>query len=240
LLWNVNGNNTFRPESSWALHAQSDLSGGTHSISAGNSIAISRLPILVEGGVASANTGGGGGTTSDSGTDFTLSATPTSATVPAGKAAQFQVTLTPAAGFRQTATLSCTGAPAGASCSPSANAVAFDGRSPVAVTFTVSTNGSTLSASVLPGGMALVWLLALLALMPFFLERKRVRDRALRAVVAVFVLALITITLASCGGSPDARTKSSTLTPSNGSYVLVFSGTSGAVTHTTSVTLHVH
>jgi hypothetical protein len=59
--------------------------------------------------------------------DFTIGAAPSSATIAAGASANFTLSASPANGFNQTITWSCTGAPAGALCTVSPATVTLDG-----------------------------------------------------------------------------------------------------------------
>jgi len=244
ILWNTYGSKQFQPSSSWGLHTQYDLYGGSRSISSTGSIGIAPLPVLVEGAASSAGgtgTGSGGDTgNSAGGTDFSMTATPTSVTVPAGQAASYQVALTPNTGFKNTVTLACSGAPLGNTCLPSVSALKFDGKSPVTVTFTVGTSPATMSAALLPDSWG--WLGLLTATGALFLlttERKMSELRS-RVLVRLALVTVATFMLASCGGGFDAHNKSGVaVPPSNGSYSLTFSGTTGAVTHSTSVHLQV-
>ncbi len=240
ILWNVNGSKAFQPSSAWGLHTEYDLYGGSHRVSSSGSIAIAPLPVMVEGaaapsGTGTAGSGNSGGTTTSAGLDFSMTATPTSATVTAGQTANYQVVFAPNAGFKNTVALACSGAPLGSACTPSANTLKFDGSSPVTVTFAVSTTPSMMSASLAPAG----WGLGMLTAGAFFLlmaekEKSQLRSRVL---VRLALVAAATLTLASCGGGFDAHNKSGTLSPSNASYSLTFSGTAGSVTHSTSVHL---
>jgi len=233
ILWNVNGSNSFAPVAAWGLHAQFDLYGGTRSISPTTSVPIAPLPVMVEGGVAER----AGSSTATA--EFSVSADPTSMTVPAGQVARFNVTLTPDAGFTQTATLACAGAPPGNTCIPSADAIKFDGTSPATVQFAVSTGGNTLSASLLPTAPGLALLMATIVLLPFALERKQALPRAARIAARAGLMAILAVVLASCGGSLDARSKQVTVAPAGGSYTLVFSATAGKLTNATTVKLNV-
>lgn len=81
------------------------------------------------------------------GEDFAIavsSGTSSSATVAAGGTATYTITLSPQGGFNQTVTLSCSGAPPKATCTPSQSAITLDGSNPHNITFTVPTTASTL------------------------------------------------------------------------------------------------
>src|SRR2546428_8349987 len=96
--------------------------------------------------------------------DFVWVVSPTSATVTAGQSTNFAMTLTPIAGFNQTVSLSCSGAPVGAACSPSPASVTLDGTNPGTVNFTVTTTARTATAIVVPSGKA-TWLVILALLL---------------------------------------------------------------------------
>jgi hypothetical protein len=71
--------------------------------------------------------------------DFSLSATPSSATVTAGSPASYTVTVTPSGGFTGTVTFSASGLPSGASASFNPASVAGSGNSTMSVTTSTST-----------------------------------------------------------------------------------------------------
>ena len=83
------------------------------------------------------------------GADLTIAPSPgssTTATVAAGKPATYGLQLTPVAGASGTYTLSCTGAPTGATCTPSVASINLSGTTPVPVTVTVTTTARTSGA----------------------------------------------------------------------------------------------
>jgi hypothetical protein len=133
--------------------------------------------------------------------DFTLTASGTSGTVTAGQSVQTTLTLTPANGFDQTVSLSCSGLPAGAACDFAPASLPVDGNATTSK-LTISTTARTaMKASGrpfdpwLPGGA----LLASIG-MPIVWRRRRVL--AGHGHVALVVLLLFTaIGLAGCGGS---------------------------------------
>jgi hypothetical protein len=143
------------------------------------------------------------------GQDFSITAASANATVRAGQTATYSVAFTPAGGFAQSVSLSCSGAPAMSSCSVSPNAIALSGTAAKMATVTVTT---TARAWVLPfgagkpismrrqmplilGQMAMV-LSVLLALLWW---RRKQRSR-LSSVFAVALLVCLGMTLTSCGG----------------------------------------
>ncbi len=77
------------------------------------------------------------------GQDFSLAASgQTTATVTPGQTATYMISVAPGGGFKQTVTLSCSGAPAGATCSVSPSSIAL-GSSASTVTVSVITAGSS-------------------------------------------------------------------------------------------------
>jgi len=71
--------------------------------------------------------------------DFSISPNPASLTITAGQAATYALTVTPASGFNQLVTLSCSDAPPASTCVATPSMVTPDGLNPVAVTVTVQT-----------------------------------------------------------------------------------------------------
>jgi hypothetical protein len=174
--------------------------------------------------------------------DFTFSATPTSAAVPAGKFAQFNLTISPIGGFAQPITLSCSGLPKATSCSATANPVTPSGTTTVMVT--VNTGLRTLVPSSRPmnveppQGMRIAnsnWLALLVALLlttTFFSLRGRRNPAAVGLVVAIVVILLSV----ACNGGGQAGSPNGT--PA-GTYQIGITGTSGTLSHTANVTLQV-
>jgi hypothetical protein len=150
--------------------------------------------------------------------DFTLSASPSLNTVPAGQSVTYTITVTPSNGFNQPVLLSCaSGLPDGASCSFSPSAVTPDGSAPLTSTLTVSTTARTSMGGprsgprlnpphgTIPFGVP--WLLSCLALATFAglaARRKRLhpatcaRGRVVLARLAFAVLVLSSALLTSC------------------------------------------
>ena len=83
--------------------------------------------------------------------NFSLSAAPSSQSVTAGNAASYVVYATPQPGFSGTVTLTCSGLPSGASCSPASIPVpsgSTQASAPLTVNTTTSTAGGTFSFTI--------------------------------------------------------------------------------------------
>jgi len=77
------------------------------------------------------------------GPDYTISANPTQLTIAPGNQGNSTISLTPSAGFNQTVTLVCTGAPSGTACGMNPNQVPMDGINVGTSTMTVNVGSST-------------------------------------------------------------------------------------------------
>jgi hypothetical protein len=173
--------------------------------------------------------------------DFTFSAAPTSAEVPAGKFAQFKLTISPVGGFAQPITLSCNGLPKATSCSATANPVTPSGTT--TVTVTVNTGLRTLVPSGRPMNVeppramriANSWLALLVALLLIttFFSLRGSRNPAAAGLVVAIVVILLSV---ACNGGGQASSPNGT--PA-GTYQIGITGTSGTLSHTATVTLQV-
>jgi hypothetical protein len=143
------------------------------------------------------------------GQDFSMTAASASATVSAGQTATYSVAFTPAGGFAQSVSLSCSGAPAMSTCSVSPNAIALSGTAAKMATVTVTTTarawvlpfgaGKTISMRrqmpLILGQMAIV----LSVLLSLLWSRREQRSRW-SSVFALAMLVCLGMTLTSCGG----------------------------------------
>ena len=194
------------------------------------------------------------------GQDFSLGAFTTARAVSPGMTARFNLLLMPQGGFSQTVSLTCSGAPAGATCSVRPSSVTPNGVNNVSVALEVVTTAPAASAprdgggrrSLPPGGwpvattLALLGALALLASLasvaavshrrPMRAPASPVRTPALQWVplaVAVMLLALWT----ACGGGGGLYVRSGG-TPA-GTYTLTITATTSNLSHNTTVKLTV-
>lgn len=185
---------------------------------------------------------------------FALALSSVSGTVTAGKSATTTVTLAPSNGFNQSVALSCTGLPAGASCSFAPASVALNASAATSIlTITTTASAVTLAAGANPaippnaGG----WLLLALAL-PMYLLRRRAPAAVRRNLVATLALFLGAVVVTACGGGGGSGGGgggsgggggggggSSTGTPS-GSYTVSVAASAGTSTQAANYTLTVN
>lgn len=145
----------------------------------------------------------------------------TSATVAAGQTAQYNLQLTPGAGFSGTVALACTGAPLAATCQVPASVQIVNGT-PTPFTVTVTTTGSSSAALpgivprvLLPGGLApvravagLVVLFLVALLLAIYLSRGLGVDPRRIALCSGIACAVVIagLGLGGCGGGTSAIT----------------------------------
>jgi hypothetical protein len=151
---------------------------------------------------------------------FTLSASPTSATIRSGQSITFTVTVLPQNGFSRAVSFSCSGLPSGDNCSFSPSTVTPAGAA-VSSTMTVAPTSSASGYALPPLETAGAGLVLALLLWPF--RRRRVWYGLAIALLSIAGLAAI-----GC---------SNPLKP--GSYSVSISASGGSVTQTSSVSLTV-
>ena len=211
-----------------ATLATSALVGGAHSITAvyggDTNFTSSTSPVLTQT-VA----------------DFSLSASPTTATVAAGSTATYAITITPAGGFNQTISFQCGNAPMLTTCSAPASVSAIGGSyAPFNVTV------ATTAPALVPPGAAwpfpasgtrimLEWLIALVTcgILTGISASRRSRGWRLAGVTM-----LILLVCGGCAITGGSRTSTPPSTAS-GTYTLTLTGTSGSLGHNTMLTLTV-
>jgi hypothetical protein len=183
---------------------------------------------------------------SGTGTDFALQAaagSQLSATMTSGATATYNVAVTPLSGFTGMVALSCTGAPAGDSCTPSATSVNVDG-SAAPVTVLVTTAAATLSypqsrRQHRMGAFAAV----VLPLGGFALMAGRRRRSLLSGLLYLILLVYVGGSVGCGGGNAGANVASNGSAAGGGTSpvtsMLTLSGVSGTQTRTVSLTLTV-
>jgi FG-GAP-like repeat len=204
---------------------------------------------------------------SAAGQDFTIAAGSggNSATVAAGKAATYPITVGGSSGFSGNVVLTCSGAPTGAACTVSPSTVAVNGSTAATATVTVTTTARSAmippvvnrddrrwpsiygSPRVVASYAAALALSLLLLTVGGTLRRRRISW----APVAASVLLLAGMAMSGCGGgSSNSSTSGGTTPPPSGgsatgtpagSYTITVTATTGsganAVSHTTTLTL---
>jgi len=140
--------------------------------------------------------------------DFELSSSDTSASITAGQTATFTLELVPVNGFNGTVSMACSGAPAGATCTPSPTSISSTGSGPVNATVTVTTTAKT---SFAPRSQPETQVpeLRLLPLLPWLavwllvlgLSPRLAASRRRTAWVAPGTTLLFIVTWAACGGA---------------------------------------
>ncbi len=170
--------------------------------------------------------GNGGG-------DFTFAASPQSATVTAGAAATFQLSVTPENGFSSAVTFTCS-APTGISCSFNPSTVTPSGGA-ANTTMTLATaapSGGTQYRSIFGTWMAMSGL-GLLGTVVIGSDKRRKRGKRLLTYGAgLLVLLCVTFFAVGCGGgSMNAATR--------GTATVMVTATAGSDVHTTNITLNV-
>jgi len=173
--------------------------------------------------------------------NYTLSANPTTATMAAGSAGTFNLSVTPINGYNGTITFSCGTLPAGASCSFNPPSVTPAANQTVQVVLTVQTSAAkAFAASAQPrvkssspslwaslSGMGIFGLL--------FAGDFKKRNLRSRVIVLGVLLLVMMLSLVGCGGSSTTPPAGNTGTPS-GTYSLQVNatGTGGSFNGNTS------
>ena len=212
-----------------ATFTTAGLTGGVHSITAvyggDTSFAGSTSPALTQT-VA----------------DFSLSATPATATVTAGSMATYMVTVNPTGGFNQTISFNCTGAPMTVVCTAPAS-LSATGGSYAPFNVTVSTMGHSLAppgvAFPFSGGgsrLMLDWLLALVGCGFLCGVAFSGRTRGWRISSVAMLVLLVCAGCATTRNGSNPPPNSGT-TP--GTYSLNLAGSSGSLSNSTMLMLTV-
>jgi hypothetical protein len=161
------------------------------------------------------------------GTDFTVTA-PAAVTVNRHSSTMFNATVTPISGFNQAVTITCTGAPANATCTPMQASVTPDGMNPVNDPITVSTMSALPSAPIQvppPSSKQIVLAAMGLGLLGMAFAMRRFQRRVGLAGALLFFFAI-----AGCGGNGHKSTTTN----------ITVTGTVGTVTHSATVALTVN
>ncbi|PYV23931.1 MAG: hypothetical protein DMG27_14255, partial [Acidobacteria bacterium] len=182
---------------------------------------------------------------SGTGQDFSISAAPggsTSATISPGQPATYSLGVSPASGFNQSVTLTCTGAPSESTCSVSPQSVTLDGTNAATVRVAVTTTAASLSVPAqraLPRGSRLplsVWFTALVLLLA--LAAMLVRRRRVQVVLAAILV--VAVLWGSCGGGGSGVGGGGNRGTPAGNYNLIVTGKSQSLSRTLTLTLKVN
>jgi beta-propeller repeat-containing protein len=190
--------------------------------------------------------------------DFSIAASPASATITAGQTATYTLKIKAVGSFNQTVALACSGAPQAASCSVSPSSMTMQGSTPATASVTVTTTARSMASPYksphhnppafrFRPWAALLWLMGLATLAGLILARRQpvlpVR-RWVSLIAAPLLLLGILIGTMACGGgsTADPPGGGDPGTP-QGTYTLTVSGTSTSgsptLTHDATFTLTV-
>jgi subtilase family serine protease len=155
---------------------------------------------------------------------FNVSANPTTVSVPApGQSGSTTLTVTPLGGFNQSVSYSCTGLPAGATCT-------FAAASATSEKLTIATSGPSASLDKihLGRGRGLFYALMLPGFLGLVLAAgNRKSRRAMRVLSFVALLSLATLWMPACGGGSSAQGNPGTPV---GSSTVIVTATAGSLT----------
>src|SRR6266481_509723 len=163
--------------------------------------------------------------------DFSLGAAPTTATVIAGQSTQFMLTVTPAGGFANNVTFSCSSV-TGVTCSFTPAMIA-PANAAASTTLTVTTSASTSRYGLLMpdliGPCALLLALALFCLVVARGGKLRNARASLLTATAVLTIVALGLAIGGCGGYGGSTQ------PNRGTASIVITAQSGTISHTTTV-----
>jgi kumamolisin len=163
---------------------------------------------------------------------YTLSANPSSLTIPSGSTGSTVITLTPTGGFTGTVNFACGTLPSLVTCSFAPTSLTVPSSSPLTTTLTIGTTGATTaSLGDGPAGGVLPVIFAALILLPLGFTRRilRTRKAGSRWLACLLLLAGATFAaagmlgIAGCGGSGKKSTPA-------GTYSIPITVTSGGTT----------
>jgi hypothetical protein len=174
--------------------------------------------------------------------DFVMSASPTSTTVTAGGTINSTLSLTPLNGFSQTVALTCSGQPPASTCSLSPSSVTLNGASASTAKVTITTTARSAlvagSMVVTPGASMRVELPWLLPLLAFAILAGSLPANRRRAGVGIGMALFLATFWVACGGGGGGGGMPGGTPP--GTYTITLTGTSGSLSHITTVSLTVN
>jgi hypothetical protein len=188
--------------------------------------------------------------------DFMMASAAATGNVSAGQTASYAMAVAPAHGLQGTVSFSCSGAPAGATCTVSPQSVALNGTGSSNVSVKVTTTGRSavgpVTKRVLPPGtnplgLMLLGMLAMLASLLVWTKSRALAPARMRfATLAMGMIMAMVLTWAACGGTAVTPISSTSLATPSGTYTLTVTGTytatgsSAQIVHNTTLTLTVH
>ena len=174
--------------------------------------------------------------------DFLVLPAPNSLSVTPPATGTFNVNVMPLGSFNQTVNIICTGAPSKSTCTPSPSSVTLNGTDTAAVTVNISTNAAKAALVRTPNfSLFAVAVFTLpMGLLAFSLAGSR-RRSAVRPALFVLAPVLLSLTfLPSCGGGSGGTPPPPPPGPQPGTYTLTVTGTSGNLSHSTTISLTVN
>jgi hypothetical protein len=169
--------------------------------------------------------------------DFSMDASPSSATIKAGQTATFTITISPVNGLSSPVTFTCSGLPAASSCTFSPASVTPNGA-PVSPTLTISTTAASSLSTPIAGlrpWTFISWSLGIV--FGFFVVGIGNRGKNIRRCSAVFGVIALSFLIVSCGGGNGGQPHSTIGTPPGTSSVTVTA--TSVASHSSALTITV-
>jgi hypothetical protein len=180
---------------------------------------------------------------SGNGEDFSISGSSSSSTVSPGKTATYTVALSGVGGFNQAVALTCTGAPAGSTCSFSSPSVTLNGSGPTAVTVSVTTlagsvsKGRSRTISALSRKPAMYLSFCAFPGLLIFLRAGWRTPKKFRVFLALMFITTVTTVLNGCSGGGGNGSGGTPATTYNLTVTGTFASSTANLSHSTGLTL---
>ncbi len=189
--------------------------------------------------------------------DFMMASAAASGNINAGQTASYALAVASNHGLQGTVSFSCSGAPAGATCTVTPQSVTLNETGSSAVAVKVATTARSMVAppatrrmlppGTNPLGLLLLGLMALLASMLVWTKARALAPARLRwATLAAGLIVAMVLTWAACGGTAVSPVSSNPMGTPSGTFNLTVTGTysatgsSALIVHNTTLTLTVH